>query len=66
MNKKFVSNVVFYLLVALIALVVLFPFLWMLSSSFKTQSDITSWPPQLFFFADFSELPVKSSRNRTF
>ncbi len=49
MNKKFVSNVVFYLLVAIIALVVLFPFLWMLSSSFKTQSDITSWPPQFFF-----------------
>lgn len=49
MNRKLVSNVVFYLLVAVIALVVLFPFLWMLSSSFKTQSDITSWPPTLFF-----------------
>lgn len=49
MNKKLVSNILFYLLVAVIALVVLFPFLWMLSSSFKTQADITSWPPHIFF-----------------
>ena len=49
MNKKMLSNVFFYLLVILIALVVLFPFLWMLSSSFKTQVDIISWPPTIFF-----------------
>ncbi|WP_263769423.1 carbohydrate ABC transporter permease [Propionivibrio soli] len=49
MNKKILSNVLFYIAVVLIALVVLFPFLWMLSSSFKTQVDIISWPPKLFF-----------------
>ena len=49
MNKKLVSNILFYLLVTGIALIVLFPFLWMLSSSFKTQVDIISWPPKLFF-----------------
>ena len=27
----------------------LFPFLWMLSSSFKTQVDIIAWPPKFFF-----------------
>src|ERR1035437_9964915 len=49
MNRKLVSTILFYLLVTAIALIVLFPFLWMLSSSFKTQVDIISWPPKLFF-----------------
>ena len=49
MNRKFVTNIVFYLLVVAIALVVLFPFLWMLASSFKTQVDIISWPPKFIF-----------------
>jgi multiple sugar transport system permease protein len=49
MNKKFASSVIFYLVVAGMALVVLFPFLWMLSSSFKTQVDIIAWPPTIFF-----------------
>ncbi len=49
MNRKFLSTALFYLAVAAIALVVLFPFLWMLSSSFKTQVDIIAWPPKLVF-----------------
>jgi multiple sugar transport system permease protein len=49
MNKKLISDILFYLIVIGIALIVLFPFLWMLSSSFKTQVDIISWPPKLFF-----------------
>ena len=49
MNRKFASSVIFYLVVAGMALVVLFPFLWMLSSSFKTQVDIIAWPPKIFF-----------------
>jgi multiple sugar transport system permease protein len=49
LRKKFVSTAVFYLVVIGVALVVLFPFLWMLSSSFKTQVDIISWPPKIFF-----------------
>jgi multiple sugar transport system permease protein len=49
MNRKIVANVVFYVVVILISLVVLFPFLWMLSSSLKTQVDIISWPPKLVF-----------------
>jgi multiple sugar transport system permease protein len=49
MNKKLITNILFYVLVTGIALVVLFPFLWMLSSSFKTQVDIISWPPKFFF-----------------
>ncbi len=49
MNKKLIVKIAFYFLVLVIALIVLFPFLWMLSSSFKTQVDIISWPPKLFF-----------------
>ena len=49
MSKQFVQNALFYLIVVILALVVLFPFLWMLSSSFKTQVDIVAWPPKLIF-----------------
>ncbi len=49
MNKKAIINIFFYILVAAIALIVLFPFLWMLASSFKTQVDIISWPPKFIF-----------------
>ena len=49
MNRRLLSNALFYLIVAAIALAVLFPFLWMLSSSFKTQVDIISWPPKIVF-----------------
>ena len=49
MNKKFFTTLAFYVTVAAIATLVLFPFLWMLASSFKTQVDIISWPPKLIF-----------------
>jgi hypothetical protein len=49
MNRKFISTAIFYVVVIAIAVVVLFPFLWMLSSSFKTQVDIIAWPPKLVF-----------------
>jgi multiple sugar transport system permease protein len=49
MNRKYLSTALFYLAVVGIVLIVLFPFLWMLSSSFKTQVDIISWPPKMFF-----------------
>ena len=49
MNKRFVRNLLFYIMVIGIALIVLFPFLWMLSSSFKTQVDIIAWPPRWIF-----------------
>ena len=49
MGRKWYATLLFYLCVLGIALVVLFPFLWMLSSSFKTQVDIIAWPPKLLF-----------------
>lgn len=49
MKKNLLSSAIFYMVVIGMALVVLFPFLWMLSSSFKTQVDIVAWPPKIFF-----------------
>jgi multiple sugar transport system permease protein len=49
MKRSTLSAALFYLTVTAMALVVLFPFLWMVSSSFKTQVDIIAWPPKLFF-----------------
>jgi multiple sugar transport system permease protein len=49
MKGRFWPNVLFYLVVGAMALIVLFPFLWMLSSSFKTQVDIIAWPPKILF-----------------
>jgi multiple sugar transport system permease protein len=49
MRVSIIRRAFFFLLLIGIAIPVLFPFLWMLSSSFKTQVDIVSWPPKLFF-----------------
>ena len=38
-----------HVLVLALVLVILFPFLWLLMMSFKTDSDIFAWPPVLFF-----------------
>jgi multiple sugar transport system permease protein len=38
----------FYLLLAAIAFIDLFPFIWILLSSFKTQLEIFRWPPTFF------------------
>ncbi len=49
MRKKAAFSVLFYILILGVSLVLLFPFFWMLASSFKTQVDIISWPPKILF-----------------
>lgn len=49
MRGSFVRRFFFGLLMICIAVPVLFPFLWMLTSSLKTQVDIVAWPPRLIF-----------------
>jgi multiple sugar transport system permease protein len=46
MRRNPVGRTAFYILILLVALVLLFPFLWMLMSSLKSQVDIISWPPK--------------------
>ena len=36
-------------LVIVLVLIIMFPFLWLLTMSFKTDTDIFAWPPRLFF-----------------
>ncbi|MEM7042520.1 MAG: carbohydrate ABC transporter permease [Pseudomonadota bacterium] len=38
-----------HVLVLALVLIILFPFLWLLMMSFKTDSDIFAWPPVLLF-----------------
>ncbi|HUX38725.1 MAG TPA: carbohydrate ABC transporter permease [Rectinemataceae bacterium] len=49
MRKNPLLSALFYFVVLGVALVLLFPFIWMLMSSFKTQVDIISWPPKFIF-----------------
>jgi multiple sugar transport system permease protein len=49
MSKRIAKTILFYTTMVLICAGVLFPFLWMLSSSFKTQVDIIAWPPKFTF-----------------
>ena len=49
MKRNKYQDLAFYAIVVTVALVVLFPFLWMRSSSFKTQVDIIAWPPRFVF-----------------
>jgi len=49
MRKSFIRKILFFILVVAISVTVLFHFVWMLTSSFKTQVDIVAWPPKLIF-----------------
>jgi multiple sugar transport system permease protein len=46
---KTIGNLSFHLLLALIALIFVFPYIWMVISSFKTPADIIAIPPKLVF-----------------
>ncbi|WP_332446008.1 carbohydrate ABC transporter permease [Sphaerochaeta sp.] len=49
MRKNQLASILFAVLLALIIIPILFPFIWMLMSSFKTQVDIISWTPRFIF-----------------
>lgn len=49
MRAAMIRKILFFLVILAIVVPVLFPFLWMLTSSFKTQVDIVAWPPRLVF-----------------
>lgn len=45
---KLISRTITYIILIIAALICLFPFLWMISTSFKPMSDIYKMPPTLF------------------
>lgn len=47
-TKKSMSRIVSYLVLAFLLFIVLYPFIWMLVTSFKAEADIVSFPPRLF------------------
>jgi alpha-1,4-digalacturonate transport system permease protein len=47
-TKKVVGRIFLYLLVVLACFAFLMPILWIVFSSFKTQSELFAWPPKLF------------------
>jgi len=64
--KKFTLELIVYLTITIGALIMLMPFLWMLDTSFKLQSEVLTWPPKwitknvftsrnLKVFVDFSK-----------
>lgn len=44
--KKFLLSTFIYLLVVCGAMLMLLPFAWMISTSFKARSEVEKWPPQ--------------------
>jgi multiple sugar transport system permease protein len=65
MKKRIISDIAWYILIAVVILPFLFPLLWILSSSFKTQSQIIASPPVWAFTPTLSNY-VNVFRNQNF
>ncbi|MEG0021071.1 MAG: carbohydrate ABC transporter permease, partial [Oscillospiraceae bacterium] len=48
MKKSKASIITSYVVLILASLVVLLPFIWMVTSSFKSQRELFAFPPSLF------------------
>ncbi|MCL2515144.1 MAG: carbohydrate ABC transporter permease, partial [Microbacteriaceae bacterium] len=59
-NRERLSKTVVYVLLSVLLLVVLLPFLWMLSSSFKNNVDVLSvpihWIPQHWVWSNYRDI----------
>lgn len=58
-RKSAVEKIILYLLLSLIALITLFPFLWMISSSLKTETEMfvfpIQWIPEVFHWENYEK-----------
>ncbi|SHE69731.1 multiple sugar transport system permease protein [Atopostipes suicloacalis DSM 15692] len=68
-NNKFkFGRIIYYFFVVLLLFLILFPFVWLVISSFKFEKDIISWPPKLFaenytldnYIKVFNQIPMWS------
>ena len=70
MNKKKKVKVISYFLLVILAVMMLFPFFWMVRSSFMTNREITTvpiqWIPSQFNLDNFVEAFTKDSFGRYF
>ena len=55
MKKVTIGNIISKILLIALLVIILYPFIWMLCSSFKTEADIMSYPPKLFWRAFTTE-----------
>lgn len=55
MKKVTIGNIISKILLIALLVIILYPFIWMLCSSFKTEADIMSCPPKLFWRAFTTE-----------
>lgn len=46
-RKISIGKIIYYLFIILILIVIIFPFFWLVISSFKYERDIISWPPNI-------------------
>lgn len=60
MKKTTYKTVIFFIVLILIVIPIIFPFIWMVMSSIKTQVDIIAWPPRFIF------KPTLANFNRVF
>ena len=49
-NKSTINKIIVYLLLIAGSFIMIFPFVWMILSSFKTSAEIIAFPPKLFPF----------------
>ncbi|WP_143461727.1 carbohydrate ABC transporter permease [Levilactobacillus enshiensis] len=47
-RNKVIKSIIFKIIMSLLILIVVFPFLWLLLSSFKYEKDIITYPPHIF------------------
>ncbi|AKP65204.1 MULTISPECIES: carbohydrate ABC transporter permease [Levilactobacillus] len=47
-RNKVIKSIIFKVIMSLLILIVVFPFLWLLLSSFKYEKDIITYPPHIF------------------
>ena len=47
-NKSTINKIIVYLLLIAGSFIMIFPFIWMILSSFKTSTEIIAFPPKLF------------------
>ncbi|MCI1882173.1 MAG: carbohydrate ABC transporter permease [Sporolactobacillus sp.] len=67
-RSQLIGNIIFKIIMLLVVLIVLFPFIWLLISSFKYEKDIINYPPKIFathytfenYFKVWSTIPMFS------
>lgn len=47
-KRKFAGDITTYIIATVLAIIILLPFVWMVSTALKPNADVFEWPPRLF------------------